>query len=352
MSVFESKETPLPVRDGWAYAKLWKEKKSDTAVPDDAKDMKCFQVESTEDKIYTDHNNIKNNKLLKFCEDRPLNDWFQSLFKQVSDLSGVPLYQFCFLWHFHWYTNDKSYLMIFHTNEFCDFDDASLNLFDEIVDTEFSNNSMVISTLEYAHNFQDNFYDVQPTKERNLKLRTVQNIIFQLERGGIEKMKNSLCHKQHGEEYVKGGSAVNLAQCENNGSCVSYEKYKHTIVYSSETNKFYYIPNYEIYLRKVFARWFEIIANNPNFKLEKQLSWIHKQLIQAFDLDTKDSSPSWEKFNDGSLIVNGPNDWKPLGDQVVLAAPFKIYWEKPLKKKVCKNGCREITLGKGVRTYW
>ena len=71
-----------------------------------------------------DHKERKSNKLLKFCEDSPLNDWFQSLFEQVSDLSDAPLYQHCFLWHFHWYTNDKSYLMIFHTNEFCDFDVA------------------------------------------------------------------------------------------------------------------------------------------------------------------------------------------------------------------------------------
>ena len=59
MNLFESKETPLPVtplpfRDGWDYAELWKEKDSDSAVPADAKDMKCFQVESTEDKIYMD----------------------------------------------------------------------------------------------------------------------------------------------------------------------------------------------------------------------------------------------------------------------------------------------------------
>jgi len=123
--------------------------------------MKCFQAESTADKIYKDDKERKSNELLKFCEDSPLNTWFQSLFEQVSYLSKAPLYEYCFLWHFHWYTNTQSYLMIFHTNEFCDFNSVSLETFDTICNTEFFNNPIVKGILTQAYYISGRYYKNQ-----------------------------------------------------------------------------------------------------------------------------------------------------------------------------------------------
>jgi len=83
-----------------------------------------------------------------------------------------------------------------------------------------------------------------------------------------------------------------LNTCRGEGSCVSYENYKHTIVYSSETNKFYYIPVYTIYLKNVFERWFELLVTNQlpvNFTVEEQIDFIKKHILQTFDLDVGDN---------------------------------------------------------------
>ena len=269
----------------WIYGPLWTRVESKTDVPIGVHD--CIDVEPTDDKVFSSTKKaewISPENLVKFCPNSPLISWFQSLFKQVSILSVSPLYNYCNLWHFHWYTKDDYYLMIFHTNEFCDF------------------NEKEFTTL---------------CTETNLDDDTCTEL-FALTQNANWGVKSN---------YNFPNTGPPPQGC---GKCNPFDQYRHTIVYSSKTNHFYFIEDYKNYLKMLMkiqqtgAYFAYINEKDPTITYTTALTFMARNMIQAFDLD--------ESSNKGLFKLIPNEKWEEMGGQVITTAPNLFYWETPFAK--------------------
>jgi hypothetical protein len=239
--------------------------------------------------------------------------------------------------------------MIFHTNEHCNFDNKSKEKFDEICDEKLGEKGWQLlgdKLTKLRKELTEKGISLEKKNKLHAEIETCNQQMDNYENPCWE-LSDATQHLRSTTIGAPNHLVIAKKKCSNNFECRPFKEYRHAIVYSSETNHFYFIPDYEKYLHRVFDNFWDILEK-PEYKefadrtIPQHTQFLKKHIIQAFYLAS-------ENFDDNLTFTDKKDGWEELG-QIVITAPDQIYWEgmsnliKTEDPKLCSCDGKDFSL--------